>query len=188
MRKPIRSFIREYKGRSPRSIISKEMIESVSDVPGRVGGVDATTRIPQRSTSETAFDAANAIFRASGNDTVADSENAPKTETGRVLPCLRQDIGHSQENTGDEEPKRLRLARGAATKVARPKPVRVNAIHQTKSTAEAPSNIAPTPEVTSAIEEAGREQKSRSLGRKWAQKKELGPGQKWKRRLTIYAR
>ena len=140
--------------------------------------------------SKAAFDAANAIFQTRvNNDTPAKSEIAPKIETGRVLPCLRQDISHSEENVGNKGPARTRAARGAATKAACPKPGRSNPIAPNPTTAEMASDIAPTLEDRSAaIEEIGSHQKSRLARRKWARKKELGPGQKWKRRLTIYAR
>jgi hypothetical protein len=38
------------------------------------------------------------------------------------------------------------------------------------------------------IEEIERHPKSRLARRKWTRKKGLGPGQKWKRRLSVYAR
>jgi hypothetical protein len=186
MRKPVRSFIREYKNRSSRSVISREVIESLSEVPERVSAIDATKRVPQTNSSKAAFDAANAIFRTSvSNAAPAKLEIAPKIETGRVLPCLRQDISLPEESEVNNGPARTR---GGAAKAARPKPVRSKPIASNPRAAEAASNIAPALEDSSvAIEEIESHQKSR-LARRWARKKGLGPGQKWKRRLTIYAR
>jgi hypothetical protein len=191
MRKPVRSFIREYKSRSSRFIISREMIESVSGSPEKASvNIDSAKYFPQSSSSKAAFDAANAIFQTSlSSDTPAKPEIASEIVTGRVLPCLRQDISHSDEAVADKGPARTRAAKGGATKAARSKPDRSKPIAQKPTTAEMASDIAPTLENGSAvIEEIGSHQKSRLAGRKWPRKKELGPGQKWKRRLTIYAR
>jgi hypothetical protein len=69
-----------------------------------------------------AFDAANAIFQTSVSyDAPAKSEIGPKIETGRVLPCLRQDISLPEENVVNKGPAQTR---GGAAKAARPKPVR----------------------------------------------------------------
>jgi hypothetical protein len=190
MRKPVRSFIREYKSRSSRFIISREMIEGVSGSPEKASvNIDSTKYFPQSSSSKAAFDAANAIFQASlSSDTPAKPEIASDIVTGRVLPCLHQDISHSDETVADKGPARTRAAKGGA-KEARPKPDRSKPIAPKPTTAEMTSDIAPTLENGSAvIEEIGSHQKSRLAGRKWPRKKELGPGQKWKRRLTIYAR
>jgi hypothetical protein len=187
MSKPVRSFIREYKNRSSRSVISREMIESLSEVPERVSVVDATKRVPQTSSSKAAFDAANAIFRTSVSNAVpAKLEIAPKIETGRVLPCLRQDISPPVENAVNKGPARTR---GGAAKATRPKLDRSKPIASNPRAAEAASNIAPALEESSVvIKEIENHQKSRLARRKWVRKKGLGPGQKWKRRLTIYAR
>lgn len=189
MRKPVRSFIREYKNRSSRSVISREMIESLSEVPEGVSVIDATKRVPQTSSSKAAFDAANAIFQTSAsNDASAKPEIAPKIETGRVLPCLRQDINLPEENVVNKRPARTSVARGGAAKAARPKPDLSKPIASNPRAAEAASNIAPALEDSSVvIEEIESHQKSR-LARRWTRKKGLCPGQKWKRRLTIYAR
>lgn len=186
MRKPVRSFIREYKNRSSRSVISREMIESVSEVPERVSAIDATKRVPQTSSSKAAFDVANAIFRTSvSSDAPATPE---KIETGRVLPCLRRDISLPDENVINKGPARTRVTRRGAAKAARPKPDLSKPIAAPRP-AEATSNIAPALENSSVvIEEIERHPKSRLARRKWTRKKGLGPGQKWKRRLSIYAR
>jgi hypothetical protein len=163
------------------------MFGNISEAPKKVSvNIDSTKHPLQISSSKAAFDAANALFQTRVNNFApAKSEIAPKIETGRVLPCLRQDISHSEENMADKGPARTRAARGGATKAACPKPGRSNPIAPKPTTAEMASDIAPTPEDRSAaIEEIGRHQKRR----KWARKKELGSGQKWKRRLTIYAR
>jgi hypothetical protein len=187
MRKPVRSFIREYKNRSSRSVISREMIESLSELPERVSAIEATKRVPQASSSKAAFDAANAIFQTSvSSDAPAKPE---KIETGRVLPCLRQDISLPEENVVNKGPARTRVARREATKAARPRPDLSKPIASNPSTAEAASNIAPALGDSSVvIEEIESHPKSRLARRKWARKKGLGPGQKWKRRLSIYAR
>jgi hypothetical protein len=164
------------------------MIESLSEVPERVSVIDATKRVPQTSSSKAALDAANAIFQTSASsDASAKPEIAPKIETGRVLPCLRQDIILSEEDAVNKGPARTRGARRGAAKAARPKPDPCKPIASNPRTAEAASNIAPALEDSSVIEEIESHQKSR-LARRWARKKGLGPGQKWKRRLTIYAR
>ncbi len=187
MRKPVRSFIREYKNRSSRSVVSREMIESVSEVPERVSIVNTTKCDPQTSSSKVAFDAANAIFhKGFSNDTPAKLEIAPKIETGRVLPCLRQDISLPEECVVNKGPARTR---GGVTKAARPKPDRSKPIASNPRTAETASNIAPALEDGLVVnEEIESHQESRLARRKWARKKGLGPGQKWKRRLTIYVR
>jgi hypothetical protein len=167
------------------------MIEGVSGSPEKASAnIDSTETFPQSSSSKAALDAANAIFQTSlRSETSAKPEIASEIESGRVLPCLRQEIDHSDETVADKEPAGTRIVKGGATKAARPKPDRSKAIAAKPTTAEMASEIAPTLESRSGVaEEIGSRQKSRLASRKWPRTKELGPGQKWKRRLTIHAR
>lgn len=157
------------------------MIESVSASPEKASvNIESTKYFPQSSSSKAAFDAANAIFQTSlSSDTPTKPEIASEIETGRVLPCLRQDISHSDETVADKGPARTRAAKGDATKAAPPKPDRSKPIAPKPTTAEMASDIAPTLENKwGVIEEIESHQESHLARRKWPRKKELGPGQK----------
>ncbi len=111
MRKPNRPFVREYKSRSPRPLIPKEMIESVSALID-MEFVDTGTLKPDRSRakSHSEFEAAPAMAHA--------SEKA--TTTGRVLPCLLHQINHKKTKTEKERPAKKREMRANASAASTP--------------------------------------------------------------------
>ncbi len=99
MPKPSRPFIREYRKRSSRPLIPKEMTESVSAVTD-IELVDSDTSKPaqQRTKSGAGFDAAPAIFHVSEQHVA----------TGRVLPSLLHQINHTNSKTEKERRPRKR--------------------------------------------------------------------------------
>jgi hypothetical protein len=177
MRRAVRPFIREYKNRSSRSI-PKEMIESASTATDRGSmASDSAAPVHQNAKSWATFDAAHAIFDAGEKHPAAlRDESSPKMATGRILPCLLQQFNHADGQTEREKRTRKRVMHVKASAGSTPEKKR-----------GAASDFPTLPKEGDG--EMRRSSRPSFLeAKKRAQTEKLGPGQKWKRRLAIYAR
>jgi hypothetical protein len=198
VRRPVRPFVIEFKPRSskssaPRSPRSDEagktnMTPAFLDV-----GVFTANRSVQGDDYETAMKAADAVFGRSGA-MAPEPIGPPNAPTGRVLPCLIENVDALavQSAEAEEKPRRGRVARKAETAP----PVRVKARMRAKTPTVRPESVAPQDIVEPAAivlplnapTAAEPDREPRSLRKRRLLDAELKAGERWKRRLCKAAR
>lgn len=190
MRQPTRPFITAYKGRSSKARTSNpwKIEEAASAGAGpSINDVRAPSApgVERDASYLAALEAADAVFgaRAAEPPPVPRATSAP----GRVLPNLLQ------EDVASALP-----ARGALTKTRRARqPAKVAKAVPAEPTKAKPRTAAPAPPTppTPAVEaprpEITIDASPRAISmiqRKWVLKTELKAGERWKRRMSRFAR
>jgi len=189
MRQPTRPFITAYKGRSSKARSSNpwkiEEAANAGSSPSINEARALTAPEVERDASYlAALEAADAVFGARA----AEPPPAPRAMSvpGRVLPnLLQEDItsalparGASVKTRRARQPAKVAQAVSAEPKKAKPRTA-------------APAPIPPTPAAKAPRPETILDASPRAISmiqRKWVLKTELKAGERWKRRLSRFAR
>lgn len=197
MRRTVRPFVKEFKTRWSKS--SKlPAAEPCPDKPHFLQpfpNADETAQAPSREDEDylAALKAADAAFGVPPQ--IAPKSEAPLPHVGRVLPSLIEEPPPYPVRSPEPKQK-SRQKRKAPSKSSAVAKVKKSA-PSTKRKATAPLQPAgPKSLVAMGSQSAMAEPSSgsatrheaRPLRARWVQKTELGPGEKWKRRLTKHAR
>lgn len=197
MRRTVRPFVKEFKTRWSKSS-KPPATEPCLDKPHFLQpfpNADETAQAFSREDEDyrAALKAADAAFGMP--HPIAPISVAPLPHVGRVLPSLIEEPPpypvRSLESKQKSQAKRKAPSKSSAVaKVKKP-------ASSTKQKASAPSQPASLKSLVaigpqSGIVEPGTgsstRHEARSIRKRWVQKVELGPGEKWKRRLTKHAR
>ena len=197
MRRTVRPFVKEFKTRWSKSS-KPPAAEPCLDKPHFLQpfpNADETAQAPSREDEDyrAALKAADAAFGVSPQ--IAPKSVAPLPHVGRVLQSLIEEPPpypvRSPETKQKSPAKRKALSKGSPViKVKKP-------ASSAKQTATAPSQPASLKSFVAMGSQSGTiepntgsatRHEARPLRARWVQKTELGPGEKWKRRLTKHAR
>ena len=197
MRRTVRPFVKEFKTRWSKSSKSPAA-EACPDKPHFLQpfpNADETAHASSREDEDyrAALKAADAAFGMSPQ--IAPQSVAPLPHVGRVLPSLIEEplpypVRSPEPKQKSPAKRKAPSQSSAVAKVKEP-------ASSTKRKATAPSQPAGPKSLVAIGSQSGMIEPStgsatrheaRPLRARWVQRTELGPGEKWKRRLTKHAR
>lgn len=197
MRRTVRPFVKEFKTRWSKSSKSRTA-EPCPDKPHFLQPfptADETAPAPNREDEDylAALKAADAAFGMPHQIASKGATSLP--HVGRVLPSLVEEP--LPDPVRSSEPKQKALAKRKApsknssiAKVKKSAPTVKRKAAAPSQTASAKSLIAIEPQsrIFETSTDTASRREAKSIRKRWVQKSELGPGEKWKRRLSKHAR
>jgi hypothetical protein len=197
MRRTVRPFVKEFKTRWSKSSKTRAA-EPCPDKPHFLQpfpNADETAQAPNRDDEDylAALKAADAAFGMSYQ--TAPTKSVAPPHVGRVLPSLVEEAPSHSERTPEPKQKSARKSKApaktrTAVKVKKPasparkKPATPSKVPRVK----APVTVESRPATFETGTGSATRHEDRSIRKRWVQKTELGPGEKWKRRLSKHAR
>jgi hypothetical protein len=185
MRHTVRPFIKEFKGRSSRSLKPhpQTMVDtdkSCSKQPLLDPDVSTAYKKSHDSEYKAALEVADAVFgRSNALAPVQANASSSNAHAGRVLPSLieKGDAPTIRLTEVNENSRRVRKAKSSSSRQGK------NDVVAEASIERATTNISPE-----TVNFPASRREHRSIQKRWVLKTELKAGQKWKRRLPKAAR